>query len=119
MASATVFRVLAGGATAALLAGLLAAIVAGSLSGPVTDAVAAMAADPWGLATLVDVYAGLLVVAVWIWCVERRPGLRALWIPLLFVLGNVVTLVVLLLRLRRCRDLGEWLLRPLGGGDDD
>jgi predicted membrane-bound dolichyl-phosphate-mannose-protein mannosyltransferase len=109
----TRFRVIAGSGCLLVLAALLAAIIRGSLHAPVTAALAAMAADPWGLATLIDVYVGLLLVALWICCVERRNRFRLLWLLTLPVFGNVITLLVLLLRLRHSEDLRSWLLRPL------
>ena len=111
------FRLIAGGLCLGLLGALVWSIVRASLDAAVVVGLERIAADPWGLATLVDIYLGLVVVALWLWCVERRPWSRALWIPALFLLGNLVTAVVLLLRLRHARDLREWLLRPLPGDD--
>ncbi|MDA3963272.1 MAG: DUF1475 family protein [Planctomycetota bacterium] len=115
--SATLFRAIAGSACGLALIGLIVSIVRGMNHGPITTAVADMAANPWGLATLIDVYIGLAMVAVWLWCVERRLGPRLIWIPLLFVLGNVVTLLVLLLRLRHSDSLSTWLLAARGKRD--
>lgn len=106
------FRLIAGTCCLALFAGLLASILGGIRHGPVDAALVRLAADPWGLATLVDVAVGLVAIAAWLWVVEPRPWARAVWIPLLFVLGNLVTLAVLLLRLRHSEDAASWLLRP-------
>lgn len=49
----------------------------------------AIAADPWGVVTLVDLYLGFLVAAVFIATFENR-GAALILIVLLLVLGNVV-----------------------------
>lgn len=61
---------------------------------------AAIAADPWGLVTLVDLYLGFLFAAAVVALVER-PLAAAGWIVALLVLGNVVSAVWLALRLPR------------------
>jgi hypothetical protein len=52
---------------------------------------ATMLADPWGLATLGDLYLGFLATAFVIALAEPRRGIALCWIAALFVLGNVVT----------------------------
>lgn len=73
------------------------------------DALVRLAADPWGLATLVDLALGLTLVAAWMIAVEARPWRLLLWLPLLAVGGNLATALYLLLRLRRADDLRSWL----------
>lgn len=46
-------------------------------------------ADPWGLVTLFDLYAGLVLMGLVVWAVEGRRPLALLWLLASFVLGNV------------------------------
>jgi hypothetical protein len=55
-------------------------------------------ANPWGVVTLVDLYAGFLVASCMVWLVEPRKGLAASLVLLTLVLGNIVTLLWLALR---------------------
>ena len=57
--------------------------------------------------SLVDVYAGALVVAIWMWACEHRLGNWCLWVVALLCLGHFVSLVYLLCRLLRRRTLPE------------
>lgn len=67
-----------------------------------------IAAEPWGVVTLLDLSVGLLFVAVWMALVEPKPWRAGAWIVALFLLGNAITLAFLLsrtCRARRLRDL--------------
>lgn len=77
---------------------LVALIVRAAGSASFGDSFSAIAADPWGLVSLVDLYLGFLVAAVFIALFETRPA-AAVWIVLLLVLGNVVAAVWLVWRL--------------------
>lgn len=78
-------------------------------TGGVIDGIIAIARQPWGLVTLVDLYAGFLLAGAWICLTERRPALLALWLLLLACLGNWATMLYLLIRLVRSRTLREAL----------
>jgi len=61
----------------------------------------------WGVTTMVDLYAGLVLVGGWIAYRERRP-LRAFpWILGLVLLGNLTTLVYLILAAARSKSVDE------------
>jgi hypothetical protein len=61
-----------------------------------------IAAEPWGLVSLADLYLGFLCAAVVIALAERaRPVVAAAWIVGVFFLGNVVTAIWLALALPR------------------
>lgn len=81
---------------AALVAGLLfvalaAAVAAGIASGePLGDALGAMTDDPWGRATLVDLYVGFGLFALWVVHRERNALRAAPWIIATCLLGNLV-----------------------------
>ena len=63
------------------------------------ESFAPIAADPWGLVSLIDLYAGFLAAAVLVWLLEPDKRLRWLVIVPLFVLGNPILLIWLALRL--------------------
>lgn len=106
----TAFRIVAGGVVIACL-GTLAALCAVAMDDrPVLVAIAALARDPWGLATLADLAAGLLLAAAWMTAVEARPRRLLLWLPLLCLLGNMATCIFLLVRLGKAGTLRAWLL---------
>ena len=63
-----------------------------------------MAADPWGLVALVDLYLGFVLIAV-VMAFFERGAVAVLWIVPVFVLGNVWAVVWLVVRwpeLARC-----------------
>jgi len=103
------FRLLAGSATIAGIVLLVALSARGSADRGVVDAIADLARDPWGLATLADLALGLVFVAIWMALVEARPRRLLLWLPLLACLGNIATGVFLLMRLRHASNLRTWL----------
>jgi hypothetical protein len=94
----------------AVLVGVFAGVIALALLGGIVWASAAsdvvaglryLAADRWGVVTLIDVYAGAFVVAVWMWVHERRLVRWVPWVVALMCLGHLVSLVYLLVWLRR------------------
>jgi hypothetical protein len=62
---------------------------------------AAFTADPWVALAVADLYLGFVLLAVVIALLERSPVRAALWIIPLFVVGNLVAAVYLLLNLNR------------------
>lgn len=76
-------------------------IVVASQDRSVMAAAAEMWADPWGKATLLDLYASFLTV--WIWMAFREPNWprRLLWLVLLVCLGSVAIALYVLLALWR------------------
>ncbi|MGB5064207.1 MAG: DUF1475 family protein [Candidatus Competibacter sp.] len=95
-----------------LLGLLVAAILIASGHGNVLAGLRHLIADPWGVVTLLDLGIGLLFVAVWLALVEPNPRWAAVWIVALLLLGNVVTLVYLLSRTCRARQLRDLFLPP-------
>jgi hypothetical protein len=77
---------------------LSAAILWASYAAPFFAGFGTVLANPWGVVSLIDLYAGFLFACVVIWLVEPKRGLAAALILLTLVLGNVVTLVWLVLR---------------------
>ena len=104
--SRTIFTV----ATTLLLLGLVGCIIWASMSGSVLVALRDMLATPWGATTLLDVYIGLGFVAVWIALLETNWRRSLPWIVVLPLLGNVVTLIYLLVRIIKYRTVREAIL---------
>jgi hypothetical protein len=75
---------------AALAFAVLIAWAAGAAS--FAESFSRITADPWGVVTLVDLYAGFLVAALVIAMTERSKWVAVLVVAALAVLGNMVTL---------------------------
>ena len=95
-----------------LLGLLVAAILIASSHGNILAGLRHLIADPWGVVTLLDLGIGLLFVAVWLALVEPSPRRAVAWIVALLLLGNVITLVYLLSRTCRARQLRDLFLPP-------
>ena len=66
---------------------------------------------PWGVVTLIDLYAGFFFVGAWLCVVEKGKVTLVLWLILLLCLGNVATLLYLTLRARKAHRFAD-LFRP-------
>ena len=84
-----------------ILAVLLASVAYAVSSGDIRSELAQITSLPWGVVTLIDVYAGFILVSVWI--IWREEDLfRALpWIVLIMLLGNIISCIYVLLALYR------------------
>lgn len=83
---------------------------------------AALLAMPWGLATVVEVYAGIGLFAGWIVYRERSRMVAALWIGLICLAGNAASALYVLAALRACGGdpYGFWMgARKPGRGPDE
>jgi hypothetical protein len=80
---------------------LLAAIVWASLTAgqSLSEAVAWLISEPWGVVSLVDLYLSFFFVAVLIWCLETNKGVALLFILPLPFLGHVWSAVWMAWRL--------------------
>lgn len=85
-------------ASAAFVVALIALIVASVMQESLMDGLRHVWSRRWGVTTLVDLYAGLFVVAAWMIAVEGRIRRAAPWIAGLLVVGNLATVVYLLVR---------------------
>ncbi|MFG0259373.1 MAG: DUF1475 family protein [Phycisphaerales bacterium JB041] len=68
----------------------------------------------WGVTTLVDLYAGLLLIGVWIAVRERRVVPTTAWLIGLCCLGNLAALVYVFIASLRARSLEQLLLGDSG-----
>lgn len=73
---------------------------------------------PWGVISLVDVYAGVALFAGWIAFRERSPAKVAAWALSFIVLGNLATSAYALLALKASGGdmLQFWMGRSRTGG---
>ncbi len=71
----------------------------------------------WGRVTLIDLYTGILLVSIWVWWREARPGRAALWIGVFVVTGNLGVALYVALAAGRAGSVIELLAgtRLLGG----
>lgn len=85
---------------AALSVVLVYALTAGHFS---ADA-ALLLANPWGLATLVDIYVGFSLFSCWILWREDNKARAAAWVALVLATGNIASTIYVLLALRESRE---------------
>lgn len=94
---------------------LLVALIAGSLWAQgqegLWQGLIALAKQPWGAVTLMDLYGGLLMASLWIAVREPKRGLLPLWWLGLLLFGNMATLAFVL----RC-SLGAESVREIFTG---
>lgn len=98
-----------------ILVVLVTAIVWAGLQSNLWAELSATAELPWGLVTITDLSAGLLIVALWIAAMERRWWPTVGWVVLLACLGNVITVVYLMIRIWRSDSVID-AITPGGAG---
>lgn len=82
-------------------------IVWASLEKSVIEIFRVLWAERWGIVTLLDLYGGFLVTGTWI-CILERRALRAVpWLVGIFFLGNLATLIYIVVRARKSSSLRE------------
>ncbi|MBK7405984.1 MAG: DUF1475 family protein [Phycisphaerales bacterium] len=102
---------LRGGAAAGIVA-LLGLIAGSAAEMPLAAGLRCTVDTRWGVTTMVDLYAGLAVVGVWISWRERRLWRAVVWLLALGLLGNLATLAYVFMASLRMRSIGG-LLRPV------
>ncbi len=67
--------------------------------------------NPWGVATLIDIYVGFALFSCWVFWRETRLEKAALWIVLILIAGNIASTVYVLIALHGSRGSVEtfWL----------
>lgn len=61
--------------------------------GPETSSIAAL---PWGQMTLVDLYSGFIIFGLFVIWQEEQLYFALIWIALILVLGNIVSIIYLI-----------------------
>lgn len=85
---------------------MAAAIVYGLVAGNFGAEGAQLLQMPWGIVTLVDVYVGFVLFALWIAYRETSLPAKVAWIVALMLLGNLMAAIYVLLALNASR--GDW-----------
>jgi len=88
----------------------LAMFVWSTLEMGLADGLRSLVATRWGVTTLVDLYAGLVILGAWIAALERRPARVIPWWIGLALLGSFTAIVYLLARCFRSGSVHELLL---------
>lgn len=92
--SSSIWRALFG----ALGVGFAALIVWASMNANFGESFTAIAADPWGIVSLADLYLGFLIFAVFVFLVDGARPASFAWVIALMFLGNVLAVIWLVLR---------------------
>lgn len=74
---------------------LLGIIIVASLEKSVVIGFEYLLKEWWGIATLVDLYAGFLLAGCWISWMEQKKAYAAIWILALFFFGNLIVMIYL------------------------
>jgi len=89
----------------ALLAMTL-ALVNGFVFGDLAGEGSELMRMPWGIVSLVDLYAGFALLSIWVVYRERSLAARIIWVILMMVLGFWAGALYTLVALYRARD--DW-----------
>ena len=96
------------------LLGMTAALLNGFINGDFGQDGGELLANPWGVVSLVDLYAGFILFSLWIAFREKSVLAAVLWIVLMMVLGFFTGSLYVLVMLYKSR--GDWAWLFLGGG---
>ncbi len=94
------------------LLAMTAVLANGFINGDFAQDGAALLANPWGIVSLVDLYAGFALFSIWIVFREKKPLAAILWVVLMMVLGFFTGSLYSLIALYRSK--GDWLVFFLG-----
>ncbi|MGM0508566.1 MAG: DUF1475 family protein [Fusobacteriota bacterium] len=73
--------------------------------------------NPWGVMSLIDLYVGFTLFAIWIYFREDSFLKRSIWIILLMVLGFFIGSLYVLINLYICK--GDWAEFFFGSKKDE
>lgn len=74
--------------------------------------------NPWGIVSLVDLYVGFTLFAIWIWVREENLISRIIWIAALMVLGFFTGAIYVLVKAFTSDNLETLLLGKRRGETD-
>lgn len=94
------------------LLAMTAALLNGFINGDFGADGSMLLANPWGLVSLVDLYAGFALFSIWIAFREKSVITAIIWIILMIVLGFFAGSLYVLIMLYQSR--GDWLTFFLG-----
>ncbi len=101
-------------AKAVALAGLLAmtwALLNGFFNGSFTEDGAQLLSNPWGIVSIVDLYTGFSLIAIWIFFRENSRFNAVLWIVMVMLLGFWAASLYVILNLFKYEEdwAGFWM----------
>lgn len=99
----------------ALLA-MTGALLNGFINGNFGQDGAELLANPWGIVSLIDLYAGFVLFSMWIAFREKSVWAAIIWIMLMMVLGFFTGSLYVLVMLYRSK--GDWSWFFLGARKD-
>lgn len=85
------------------------AIIYGMASGDFVDSLQDIAGQPWGVVTLVDLGAGLVLIGAWIAWRERSIGRAVPWWIAMALTGNLATGIYVITAARQSTTVPEFL----------
>ena len=88
------------------LLGMTAVLLNGFINGDFGQDGAELLANPWGIVSLVDLYAGFTLFSMWIAFREKQIIAAVIWIILMMVLGFFTGCLYVLVALYRSK--GDW-----------
>jgi hypothetical protein len=94
------------------LLAMTAVLVNGFINGNFSSDGAELLANPWGIVSFVDLYAGFALFSIWIAFREKSVLKSVVWIILMMVLGFFTGSLYVLIALYRSN--GDWLTFFLG-----
>lgn len=92
------------------------ALINGFVNGDGGAELAALVSMPWGIVSLVDLYVGFTLFAIWIAYREASPVQAVIWIVLLMVLGFFIGALYMFIALMKSDD--DWNRFWLGARTD-
>jgi hypothetical protein len=98
------------------LIGMTIVLINGFVNGNFSQDGGALIANPWGVVSLVDLYAGFLLFSLWIAFREKSAISAVIWIILMMVLGFWTGSLYVLITLYKTK--GDWLTFFLGHRKD-
>ena len=98
------------------LLGMTAVLLNGFINGNFAQDGSELLANPWGIVSLVDLYAGFALFSLWIAFREKTILGAIIWIILMMVLGFFTGSLYVLIVLYRSK--GDWLYFFLGEKKD-
>lgn len=82
---------------------ILCTLIYATLNGDLVEEVRTISALPWGIATLVDIYVGFVLFSCWIVSREESLVRSGLWVFLLFIGGNLIACIYVLIAIYKSK----------------
>ena len=88
------------------------ALINGFVNGSFFDDGGVILNNPWGIVSLVDLYVGFILFALWMYYREKSIVTSMIWIILIMVLGFFIGALYVFIALMTSKD--DWLIFFLG-----